>query len=293
MADSADRPICDRCGKRPARKGLGPDKKPYRACSRCANGKVGDPNPNRGQEHPFGSPDGPLKICIAMSKTTGIRCKAPAVASSPDQKCRMHGGVALVGAQVNNFRTGRHSKYLPADLDKIYTEALANPDLLEMADHIALLEARIQDVLKRASGGEPIPRWVDVRHAFDDLATVVLAGEQNLISAQLDRMYKLLEGGEKWDTTWEQVTGTMEQLRKMTDTEVKRKKELNQMVAVERVVALMAAVGQAVKRNVKNPDEINAVYAELVILYGSNSVPGSPNRLRVGATPDIIDAEPA
>lgn len=227
--------------------------------------------------------------CTAMSKRSGTHCKGIAVKGSPNQKCRMHGGRADIGAAVPSFKTGRHSRYLPSQLDALYKEALSNPDLLEMADHIALLEARIQSVLAANSDGSPVPRWSEIREMFDSLATSILTGDQDEVNRKLGTLFATLDAGAKWDTTWDQVTSTMEQLRKLTDTEIKRKKELNQMVPIERVVILMAAVGNAVKRNVSNPNEIAAVYRELAMLHGTDKVPGTGAE-RVG--PEIIDVAP-
>lgn len=230
------------------------------------------------------------KQCTAMSKRSGVQCKGIAVTDSPGQKCRMHGGAsASIGAANKAFKSGRHSKYLPSRLDQLYREAKSNPELLEMSDHIALLEARLQEVLATSAAGDPVPKWSELADAFATLETDLLSGDMSKSVPAMERMHKILEAGKNWDRTWNQVEGTLEQLRKLTDTEVKRKKELNQMVPVERVVILMAAVGTAVKRNVSNPDEIAAVYKELAMLHGSDRVPGS-SELRVG--PEVVDVTP-
>lgn len=234
------------------------------------------------------------KQCTAMSKRSGEQCKGPAVTNSPNQRCRMHGGQpSSIGPANASFKSGRHSRYLPAKLDELYREALSNPELLEMSDHIALLEAHLQDVLYTSSQGDPVPSWSEVTETFADVTTAVLEGNQERSNAAIEKMHNLLEAGEKWDRTWAQISGKdgiLEQLRKLTDTEVKRKKELNQMVPIERVVILMAAVGEAVKRNVSNPDEIQAVYRELAMLQGSDSAPGRASIKKVG--PEVIDITP-
>lgn len=240
----------------------------------------------------FGSPDGGRHLqCTAKSRRSGVQCRGIAVSTSPNQKCRMHGGRAThaIGTNNSQFKHGRHSKYLPSQLDALYREALANPDLLELADHIALLEARIQSILAASAAGDPVPRWSDIRGVFDTLATAVLAGDAAETNAGLAAIFAALDAGAKWDSTWEQVQDTLEQLRKLTDTEVKRKKELNQMVPIERVVILMAAVGNAVKRHVSNPAEIQAVYRELAMLHGTDKVADKKVQ-RVG--PEIIDVTP-
>lgn len=195
-----------------------------------------------------------------------------------------------MGADNGNFSTGRHSKYLPADLDRLYLEALHNPQLIEMGDHIALLEARMQQVLALAVEGAPAPKWKDMADTFGEVETALLSGKIADVVPALERFHKILENGMKWDTTWNQVIGIMEQLRKMTDTEVKRRKELNQFVPVERVVALMAALGTAVKRHVTDPDQIAAVYRELAVLHGENHAPGNTSLKKVG--PEVIDISP-
>lgn len=184
----------------------------------------------------------------------------------------MHGGNAehAIGTRNKSFKHGRYSKYLPAQMVELFREAMDNPDLIEMGEHIALLDARIKSVLAESSSGDPAPHWSEISEAFEQVEVAILSGKIDEIVPGLEAMHKLLEAGVKWDRTWHDVMGTMEQLRKMTDTEVKRKKELNQMVPIERVTILMAAVGDAVKRHVTSPEEIDAVYAELAELMGGD-----------------------
>lgn len=231
---------------------------------------------------------GTHKLCTAMSRRSGERCKGIAVATSPNQKCRMHGGAAGHAIGTNNaaFVSGRYSKYLPADLDRLYVEAKSNPDLLEMADHIALLEARMQSVLAESTAEGTAPKWSDIAEVFAEIETALLMTDTAKVISGMEAMHAILDSGIRWDKTWVQVTDLMEQLRKMTETEIKRKKELNQMIPVERVVILMALVGTAVKRHVKDPDEVEAVRNEISMLIGSNEIPAT-GASRVGS--DVID----
>lgn len=199
----------------------------------------------------------------------------------------MHGGAsASIGAANPNFKTGRYSKYLPSKLDELYTEARSNPDILEMTEHIALLEARMQEILAASTAEGTAPKWSEVAEAFAEVEDALLCGEPEKVIAGMELMHKLLDDGKRWDKTWVEVVGTMEQLRKMADTDIKRKKELHLMVPIERVIILMAATATAVKRHVTNQAEINAVIRELTMLHGTNTIPGSGLE-RVG--PEVID----
>jgi hypothetical protein len=230
--------------------------------------------------------------CTAKSKRSGERCKGPAIYGSRTQKCRMHGGGASIGIADPSFKHGRYSRYLPADMTRLYAEALSNPELLEMLDHIALLEARIQHILADNAAGDPVPNWQEVKDLFNSLEAVVSTGDKELITGAFENARKAIAAGISWDRTWGQVSDTMEQLRKMTDTEVKRKKELNQMVPIERIMILMSAVGMAVKRNVTNADEVQKVHAELALLIGSNATPGDRGLKVMRVGPEVIDVSP-
>ena len=226
-----------------------------------------------------------------MSKRSGVRCKGPAIAGSTSQKCRMHGGNATSGVAAPGFKHGRYSRVLPPRMAELYEEAKANPDLIEMGDHIALLEARIQSLLGLSTEGEPAPKWSGVAEVFAEVETAILSGDIAKITSGMELMHKMLDAGVKWDRTWEEVNGTLEQLRKMTDTEVKRKKELHQMVPIERVMVLMAAVGDAVKRHVTDPKQIQAVYGEIALLHNTDRTRSGNHPLLAPDT--FIDVESA
>ena len=237
----------------------------------------------------FGEANGPLQ-CTAISKRSQLRCKGPAILGSPNQKCRMHGGKGTIGTANASFKTGRYSRYIPANIEDLYEQALSNPDLLDMSDHIALLEAKVAQTLADLAEEEVVPRWSDMKELFADFETKLLAGDQELMLTSLAALHDLIEGGVTWDRSWGDIKNTMEQLRKMTDTEVKRKKELNQMVPIERVMALMAAVATAVKRNVTNPAEIQVVYREIEVMRTGSSTIADSGISRVG--PEVIEVSP-
>lgn len=211
--------------------------------------------------------------CTAKSKRSGVRCKGVAVVGSSNQKCRMHGGGhEQFGPSNPNFKNGRHSRFLPSHLTSLYADAIANPDILELTDHIALLES-IQKSILAQTQESPVPNWRDVGDVWQDIRRSLM-GKPEDVAAAIERMDQLIENGRKWDTSITQVKDVTDRLRALVDTEVKRKKELAQMVPVERVLVMVSAIADAVKRNVGNPNEVAAVHRELQMLIGTNQVPG-------------------
>ncbi len=203
-------PLCQQCGQRTIRPDLSKDGSPYRKCYRCLKGK--GPRTDR-ILHPNSTFENRVK-CVAYNKDGITHCRGLAVAGSQPPRCRMHGGkVVGVGTSAPNFKHGRYSRFLPSDMVKLFEEANANPDLLEMSEHVALLEARIQSVLAASAAGDPVPNWSELNDVFADLETVVLAGETDRVVDQLARMHRILDAGMRWDTTWQTVGSTMEQMR--------------------------------------------------------------------------------
>jgi len=231
----------------------------------------------------FGGPNAP-KQCTAISKRSKERCKGPAVVGSRTQKCRMHGGKSLVGAANPSFKHGRFSAYLPANIQQLYDEALSNPDLLEMSDHIALLEARISEILGILAEEEVVPRWSTLTELFAELEPHLLSGDAERRDSAIGRIHELMDAGKKFDRSWDNVQDSMEQLRKMADTEIKRRKELNLMVPIERVMVLMSAVATAVKRHAKDPAVIQAVYSEIEAMRTGDTSADSRGVQRVSET---------
>lgn len=202
----------------------------------------------------------------------------------------MHGGTALAtqgGALNYGFKHGRHSAVLKGDaeLGKLYEEALADPDLISMVDHFALLEARMKQVLGRTANGSPAPAWQDFVLAVGELEDAFVKGDQKALEGAVKSLHAIVESGTRWDTTWNQVTGLIDHMRKISETETKRKKDLGMMIPIERVVALMAAVGHSVKARVSNTEEVQAVFRDLTRMHGG------PQYATPGDTIDVTPPE--
>lgn len=63
-------------------------------------------------------------------------------------RCRIHGGATPGGFASPHFKTGRYSKVLPAALRDRYEQARGDEDLLSLRDELALVDARIGEVLQ-------------------------------------------------------------------------------------------------------------------------------------------------
>lgn len=90
------------------------------------------------------------KICGAKNRRGG-KCTLPPM---PNGRCRFHGGMSLVGPAHPGYKHGRRSILLKdiKGLGEHYERALADPDLLNLTDEIALTDARIGQLLEKVKG---------------------------------------------------------------------------------------------------------------------------------------------
>lgn len=172
-------------------------------------------------------------ICGAKTRRGG---KCHVTALYPNGRCRVHGGATPSGPASPHFKTGRYSRIglLPANLASHYarTSAQLDQELLALVDEIALIDARIGEMLALSADG---------RHG----QTIAPEG-------------------------WKHLEGLIEQRRKLVETETKRRKETQETLSIVQVRAILSAVAAAIHAHVTNLQERAAVAMELRKLLKRN-----------------------
>src|SRR5512137_2855467 len=85
--------------------------------------------------------------CQAWSRQENRQCTMYPMVGK--EVCRMHGGKSAGGIASPLWKHGRQSKYLPARMRDAYNASLTDKELLELRGEIALVDARITDLLQR------------------------------------------------------------------------------------------------------------------------------------------------
>lgn len=209
--------------------------------------------------------------CTAKSKRSGVRCKRYAMKGK--KVCAMHGGKTPVGADLPQFIHGRYSKYLPDQLVTVYHSALRDKDLQSMNDEIALIDTRLATMLARAAGAAiDFRRWIRARDLFRSFRENTNRRRERAAIRALDKLGILLEEPVTDDGAWTDISELIEQRRKIVDTERRRLLDEDQVVSVERLMILVAAIVDIVRRNVVSREERAAVSNEVRRLVTGSSV---------------------
>jgi len=192
-------------------------------------------------------------ICGAKTRS-GKPCQKYAMANG---RCKLHGGKSLKGAAAPSFKHGRYSKYIPKNLEARYANALSDPQLLELNDEIALLDARLTQLLERIEVGESHSLWLEAQRAIMQLQAGVRSQNRNKIEQALIRLDQLVKSGLNEYRAWHEVESIIQQRARLVESQRRRAIELEVMIQIPEVLAYMAALSLAVRKRVIEyvPDE--------------------------------------
>ncbi len=175
------------------------------------------------------------------------------------QVCASHGGKTPRGIASSRFTHGRYSKDLPARLVERYQEAAQDPELLQLRDEIAVVNARICDLLTRLDTGESGSLWRSLQADAEKLVECRRRGDSSGLADALNSLLEVIRQGHEDYQVWDEIFQSFELMRRLVDTETKRLSTMKQFISVEQVVVMMAALLESVKRNVADKSALAAI----------------------------------
>lgn len=183
------------------------------------------------------------------------------------RRCRLHGGKSLSGIAHPKFKHGRRSKSIPARLMGSYSEALTDPQLLELGDEVALIDARLNDMLTRVEQGDSPDLWHQLRATYKDLHKAIFVEvDQTQMIAALNVMERLINRGIADWAAWQEIQNTIEQRRRLVESERKRLDQMEQLVTVSEMMVLASALLSSVQIHVTDRRALAAISADFTRL---------------------------
>jgi hypothetical protein len=189
------------------------------------------------------SPENPPRYCKQYpSKNGGPRCS----------KC----GTATKnrGIASGTFKHGKNSRYLPSRMISDYEEAIADPNLISLRSDIAVVRARTNDLLKRVDSGEAGQIWRSLQDSYQDFKTARSAADPVKMQESLELLGTLIERGAADSKIWFEVISTIEQGRRLIDSELKRLQALQVYVDSGAVITMLTAIAIQLKEIIENRD---------------------------------------
>ncbi len=184
-----------------------------------------------------------------MIKRSGGRCRN--AVRHGWTVCRNHGAGSPDRPGGRPVTIGRHSQHLPKRFLENYEQYLNDPDYLVMRSEMALLDARMGEILEKLDDAVSDNAWMQVRRALSLLKT-----KDRLSPDEVMDLTGYLEEALEMTATeaevWDEVTGLIEARRKVADTERRRITEAQKYLTYDEAHAMMALFVNAVTETVKD-----------------------------------------
>jgi hypothetical protein len=172
-----------------------------------------------------------------------------------------------------------------------YHEAEADTEYLALKAEVALLDARLLDILKRVDSGESSRIWGQLRDAVTNLDTAQLIGDEVGIRFAVAGIKKLVNAGAADWAAWKDVRSLVQERKVLVESERKRLVEAQQLIQVDQAMSLLALLVDAV-REVADDRTLRHVvdaYARLTGTAGTdadNATPGDADEAAIDA--DVV-----
>lgn len=198
--------------------------------------------------------------CESKKRSTGEQCKAHAIHGR--RFCRVHGGMHKAGSEHHFYKNGRYSVVVPERMQDDIQRLLADANLLELNEELALLKARTRDVLTRVELGESGKTWKALRAQVRAHDKAMRAGD---VDEQAEALYEIrklvLDGSRDWDA-WEDVRSVVRDVTKVAESQRRRVLEQHHMITVDAAYAMLDSLVDAVRRSVTDEHTRDLVAAE-------------------------------
>lgn len=200
------------------------------------------------------------RVCGAKTRS-GATCKNPPVRGM--ERCRMHGGLSKSGRESATFKHGRYSKHAPARISALAEEANADPELMSHRSGVALYDARIAELLGKVDPGESGWMWQQVKERLDEFQEARGMQDTAGMNSAIKSLRFLVNKGLEDFHVWNEIGQTMKLRQSLTDSELKRLKDMQQMMTAEQAMMFAADVEKAIADNVTDDGEREAVFRQV------------------------------
>jgi len=184
----------------------------------------------------------------------GKPCQAPKVDGMT--RCRLHGGSTPTGIASPHYRHGRHSRHLPTGLLERFQDALADQDQLSLRPDLALIDARVAELLRgMADGGSP-DAWRRLRGAWR-------AYQEDRSPEARTALANAIEQGASASEKWAEIIQHLNVRRRLCQAESQRELGHRNAITLEQAMGVFAAVAESIRAHVHDPDARRRIQDDL------------------------------
>ncbi len=184
------------------------------------------------------------------------------------ERCYFHGGQQRRGEDNPLFKGRGYTRDMPERILHRFAEAMEDPELGGLASEIALLDARIGEVLAKMPAHESLVGWAIMGSGLGTLNSALshlLAAlpeddpSRQDMELALETMTEALTDANAEYRAWENIESLIQQRRRVVDTERKRESELKANMTYKEVLVFIAQLQTALVEEISDKELLQRI----------------------------------
>lgn len=163
-------------------------------------------------------------------------------------RCRIHGGATPSGNAHPGTIHGRYSKDAPTRLLARLSAAIEDPERLTLQREIALIDARIGEMLARVDAGGAAAIWAELQESAEKYKKLSLIGKYIEAEALLAEIFETITGGMLDAAAWAEIHAALDQRLRFVGAENARLIALSKGLTVDQVSLQFRALVDAIRQ---------------------------------------------
>jgi hypothetical protein len=144
-----------------------------------------------------------------------------------------------------------------------YRAAVQDPTLMELRRDIALVDARIIDLLQRVDTGESSAVWQEAKATLRRFHRAQARQDPEKMREHLHVLQELIERGANDYAAWAEIGAEVERRRKLVESEQKRLVLASEMLSAEQAMHLLTVVVDVIKRHIPDAKTLRAIAGDV------------------------------
>lgn len=204
--------------------------------------------------------------CTAWSPNQGRQCLG--IAKGGTGKCRVHGGNSPKGLASPNWETGRWSSYLQTGIGEKYKRAYSDPELLDRAADIALIDTRIAELVEGLENAkEKGYTWQDALNTFDDIRKAFQDDDPEEAQMLMNELGRKLRSGYNRETQWGKIQSALMKRNNIANSQENRLVKMQMLLAVEDQMMILdylsSVIRDSIRKHVEERDKQQRILEEI------------------------------
>lgn len=187
-------------------------------------------------------------------------------------RCYHHGGPTPKGVASPNWKHGRYSKYLPTRYLDRYMEGVNDPELNSLKQEAAVTIVRMSELFQRIDSGESGHLYRQMKKEKVQFQKASKEKRLDAAKEHLEEILRLIDHGLGDWAIWDEIRATMEQHRKLVESERKRLVEMHQLITMDEGLALIRFIEGLIKEHVSDKREVAAISEQLAVALNRSPI---------------------